>query len=133
MSNDRFKIETDDFLGYKFEEFKNDQYSTALATPSVYFTLRKEVLKQVKNDAVSEMYITFYNLLSKGKAKDGSDIGTTKVLEPPCYPQQLVSKFALKAAATMEKIIDEALDIILPIDIKHLATKRIEDQSKQNF
>ena len=104
-----------------------------MATPSVYFTLRKEVLRQVKNDTVSEMYLTFYNLLSKGLDKDCNNIGTTTQLEPPCYPQQLVSKFALKAAATMEKIIDEALDIILPIDMKQLATKRIEDQSKQNF
>jgi len=133
MSTDRFFIETDDFLGYKFEEFKNEQYANALSTPSEYFKLRKEVLKQVKNDAVSDMYLTFFNLLSKGISKDGSQIGTTKVLDPPCYPQQLVSKFALKAASTMEKIIDEALEIILPIDIKSLATKRLEDQSKQNF
>ena len=88
MSTDRFFIETDDFLGYKFEEFKNQQYADALSTPSEYFKLRKEVLKQVKNDAVSDMYLTFFNLLSKGISKDGSQIGTTKVLDPPCYPRK---------------------------------------------
>ena len=127
---DRFKIDTEDFLRIKYEAYKNELYAMALSTPSEYFKLRKTTLETVKTQAIKDIYTQFYNLLSKGQDLDGNQIST---LPEPGFPAQQVSKFALKAASTLDKILEEAIEIILPIDFKHLSMKRLEDQSKQNF
>jgi hypothetical protein len=127
---DRFRIDTEDFLGLKYENYKNELYAMALSTPSEYFKLRKSVLEVVKTQAIKDIYTQFYNLLSKGQDINGAVIGD---LPEPGFPQQNVSKFALKAASTLDKILEEAIEIILPIDFKHLSQKRLEEQSKQNF
>ena len=127
---DRFKIDTEDFLGLKYESYKNELYAMALSTPSEYFKLRKSVLEVVKTQAIKDIYTQFYNLLSKGQDINGAAIGT---LPEPGFPAQQVSKFALKAASTLDKILEESIEILLPINFRDLATKRLEDQSKQNF
>jgi hypothetical protein len=129
MAN-RFKIDTEDFLGLKYEAFRNELYAMALSTPSEYFKLRKSVLETVKTESIKDIYTQFYNLLSKGQDLDGNQIST---LPEPGFPAQQVSKFALKAASTLDKILEEAIEIILPINFRDLATKRLEEQSKQNF
>jgi hypothetical protein len=127
---DRFVIDTSDFLGLDYEAYKNELYAMALSTPADYMKLRKETLAVVKNQCIKDIYTQFYNLLSKGQDLNGTQIGT---LPPPCYPAQMVSKFALKCARTMDSILEEAIEIILPLNFKELSTKRLEDQSKQNF
>ena len=127
---DRFQIDTSDFLGLNYESYKNDLYAMALSTPSDYMKLRKDTLAVVKNQCIKDIYTQFYNLLSKGEDLTGTQIGT---LPPPGYPAQMVSKFALKAARTLDVILEEAIEIILPLNFKELSTKRLEDQSKQNF
>ena len=127
---DRFVIDTEDFLGLRYESYKNDLYAMALSTPADYMKLRKETLNVVKNQAIKDVYTQFYNLLSKGEDLNGTQIGS---LPPPGYPAQMVSKFALKAARTLDGILEEAIEIILPLNFKELSTKRLEDQSKQNF
>ena len=127
---DRFVIDTEDFLGLKYEQYKNELYSLALSTPADYMKLRKETLAVVKNQSIKDIYTQFYNLLSKGEDINGAQIST---LPPPSYPAQMVSKFALKAARTLDTILEEAIEIILPLNFKELSTKRLEDQSKQNF
>ena len=127
---DRFVIDTEDFLGLKYEAYKNDLYAMALSTPADYMKLRKETLAVVKNQCIKDIYTQFYNLLSKGEDLTGTQIGN---LPPPGYPAQMVSKFALKAARTLDSILEEAIEIILPLNFKELSTKRLEDQSKQQF
>jgi len=127
---DRFQIDTSDFLGLNYESYKNDLYALALATPSEYMKLRKETLAVVKNQCIKDIYTQFYNLLSKGEDLNGVKIGN---LPAPGYPAQMVSKFALKSARTLDTILEEAIEIILPLNFKELSTKRLEDQSKQNF
>jgi hypothetical protein len=122
-----FMVDTSDFLGFKYAEYCNEMYALALAKPSDYFDLRKKVLQSAKTDAVSDLYKTFYNLLSKGQDKTGKPIITTATSGDiqPSYPQQKVNEFALSAAATLDKIIQEAINIILPLDYKQIATERL--------
>ena len=127
---DRFQIDTSDFIGLNYESYKNDLYALALSTPSDYMKLRKETLAIVKNQCIKDIYTQFYNLLSKGT--DLNDVQISS-LPPPGYPAQMVSKFALKCARTMDSILEGAIEIILPLNFKELSTKRLEDQSKQNF
>jgi hypothetical protein len=117
-----FMVDTSDFLGFKYAEYCNEIYGLALSEPTKYFALRKEVLKKAKTDAVGDLYKTFYNLLSKGQDKAGNAILDGR---EPGFPQQKVNEFALGAAATLDKIIQDAINIILPLDYKEMATERL--------
>ena len=130
----RFEITPDDYLGFKYEEYKNDLYAMALSKPSEYFQLRKTVLQKVKTDAIGDIYKTFFNILSKGTDKSNTQIvKIDNQAVAPSYPQQEVSKIALKAARTLDEILEQVIDIILPANFKDLANSRAVQKSDQNI
>lgn len=130
----RFAVTPSNYLGFEYEEYKNDLYSLALSKPSEYFKLRKAVVKSVKTDAVGDIYDTFTKILSEGKSNNGADIiienGNT---HRPKFPAQEISKIALKAARTLDDILEDVIDIILPSDFKQLANQRAVKQSNENI
>ena len=127
-----FKIDTGDYLGIKYESFKDEMLALALAEPSEYFKLRKAVLQTVKQQAVEDQFKIYYNLLTAGKDKAGGDIlregagvrEDTARKFAPNYPKQLTSQFALGAAKTIDKIAEEAVEILLPKDYKSISQDR---------
>jgi len=131
MSND-FKIDTGDYLGIKYESFKDEMLALALAEPSEYFKLRKAVLQTVKQQAVEDQFRIYYNLLTAGKDKEGNDIiprsagirDETAAKFAPNYPKQLTSQFTLGAAKTIDKIAEESVEILLPKDYKSISQDR---------
>ena len=130
----RFAVTPSNYLGFEYEEYKNDLYSLALSKPSEYFKLRKAVVKSVKTDAVGDIYDIFTKILSEGKSNNGADIiienGNT---HRPKFPAQEISKIALKAARTLDDILEDVIDIILPSDFKQLANQRAVKQSNENI
>ena len=129
-----FKVDTSDYLGFKYEEYKNDLYALALAKPADYFKLRKAVLEKVKTEAIGDIYKSFYNVLSQGQDKNGAQIiRIDGVDSKPSYPAQEVSKIALKAARTLDDILNEVIEVILPADFKQLANARAIKKSEQNI
>jgi hypothetical protein len=131
MPND-FEIDTGDYLGIKYESFKDEMLSLALAEPSEYFLLRKVILERVKQQAVEDQFKIYYNLLTLGQEKSGREIipgdaglkASTVAKFVPNYPKQLTSQFALGAAKTIDKIAEEAVEILLPKDYKAISQDR---------
>jgi len=127
-----FEIDTGDYLGIKYESFKDEMLSLALAEPSEYFLLRKVILERVKQQAVEDQFKIYYNLLTLGQSKGGAEIiprdaglkPTTVAKFVPNYPKQLTSQFALGAAKTIDKIAEEAVEILLPKDYKSISQDR---------
>jgi hypothetical protein len=136
-----FEIDTGDYLGIKYESFKDDMLALALAEPSEYFKLRKVVLEKVKQDAVEDQFKIYYNLLTLGKKKGGGDLiigdvglkGTTVAKFVPNYPKQLTSQFALGAAKTIDRIAEEAVEILLPKDYKSISQDRFSKIAEGNM
>jgi len=133
-----FKIDTGDYLGIKYESFKDEMLALALAEPSEYFRLRKVVLQKVKQQAVEDQFRIYYNLLTAGKDKGGGDIiprdaglrDETAAKFQPNYPKQLTSQFALGAAKTIDKIAEEAVEILLPKDYKSISQDRFSKMAE---
>ena len=127
---DRFRINTDDYLSFNYEAYRNNLYALALTKPSEYFELRSKVLQGVKQRAVGNIYNTFYDVLSKGEiGEDSSLLGRIRD-GGPSYPQQEVTKISLKAARTMDDILNEVIEIILPQDYKSLANLSMITKTK---
>ena len=135
-----FKIDTTNYLGIGHSTFKNKLLEIALTQPAQYFKIRENVLKNVKEKAISNMYETFYNVMTDGTIKTpggvvanaaydaenpvGGTIDTNKVFVPQ-YPNQKVTEFALGAAKTLDSICDECIEIIMPLNYKDLAEARL--------
>ena len=124
-----FEVDTADYLGFKHEEYLDDIQSLALSEPSKYYALRKKVLKALKQEVVESVYATYYGLLTTGKIGAEAVMG----IYNPAYPQQLASKFALGASKTINEILDDCLDIILPDSHLKIADLRIKKKAEGNL
>ena len=141
-----FKIDPSDYRGIEHEEFRTNLLNLALTRPTEYNKLRMNVLKKVKKAAVESQYSIYYYLLTEGcsvgtdgktksnnilfNAPDGVDAYQT--LFVPRVPKHIVNEFALKASATIDKIAEEAINMILPDDWKTIADQRLYTKTKGN-
>ena len=55
---------------------------------------------------------------------------TASTRSVPNYPKQLVNQFALGAAKTIDKISEDAVELLLPRDYKSIANERTSTKSK---
>jgi len=141
-----FKIDPSDYRGIEHEEFRTNLLNLALTRPTEYNKLRMNVLKKVKKAAVESQYSIYYYLLTEGcsvgtdgKTKSNNILfGLTDGTEAhqgifiPRVPKHIVNEFALKASATIDKIAEEAINMILPDDWKTIADQRLYTKTKGN-
>ena len=129
-----FKINTSDYLGIEHEAYKTRLFQLALTKPDDYFKLREEVLEKVKRDAVEIQYEVYYNLLSEGTDSTGGPIVSTpyQAIFKPCVPLQETNQFALKASKTIDAICEEAIEMLIPMDYKEIAEKRLKKRTEGN-
>ena len=132
---DKYAVKPANYLGMEYKAYKNDLYALAISKPSEYFLLRKNVIQSVKTDAVGNIYTTFKNILSEGKALNGNSLirTTDNIVYEPRYMNQDIGIIALKAAETLDAILDEVIEIILPQNFKNLAVERTEKISNENI
>lgn len=131
-TENKFQLDTNDVLGFSYQEYVADIRAMALAKPADYFLLRKEVLKSVKNDAVSALYKTLFNVLSKGTNLDGRPIGRLGSELHPNYPSQKINDFCIQVASDLADHINRAIDIILPDDFEKLASGKLNLKGRAN-
>ena len=138
-----FELNTSDYLGIDHAAFRDDMLALALSKPSEYFLLRKQVLAAVKRDAVANIYKIYYNLLTEGKDGRGNLVlsggfetglaDTTVRAFVPKYPKQKVNEFALGASETIDKIAEEAIEILLPRGYEDIAKERASTKGKSQM
>ena len=105
----------------------------ALTKPGEYFTLRQQVQKKVKEDAVAQVYKTVFNVLTLGKNSISQPIGllgTGNYI--PGYPSQKVNNIAIQGARIMAEFLDSVCDIILPGDFETLASSKMALKGRAN-
>jgi hypothetical protein len=110
-----------------------------LSNSAKYFKLRGEVLKKVKKEACQLQYKVYYNLLTKATDSRNNPIlagtgvpGDVVDKFVPNYPKQLVTQFALGASKTIDKIAEDAIELILPRDLENIAKQRTAIKAKAN-
>ena len=132
-----FKVNPSDFRGIEHEKFRTKLLNLAITKPTEYNDLRMNVLEAVKQKAVNSQYDIYYYLLTKGCKEDGAtsiiEGKTNADLFVPRVPANVVNEFAMKASATIDKIAEEAIEMIMPDDWKDVADKRLYTKSKSNI
>lgn len=128
-----FKLDTNNILGFEYQEYVADIRALALSQPAEYFKLRKEVLKKVKMDAVGNLYKTLFNVLSEGHGLDNKPITATfGVNYKPMYPANKINDFCIDVASDLADHINRAIDIILPDDFEKLASGKMSLKGRGN-
>jgi hypothetical protein len=134
----KFMLDTNDVLGFSYQSYVSKIRALALSKPDKYFTLREEVLKSVKNDAVGNLYKTLFAVLSKGETLAGDPIGSDAKLGGragqfcPGYPSQKINDFCIQVAQDLADHINRAIDIILPDDFEKLAAGKLNLKGRAN-
>lgn len=132
MSN-KFELDTNDVLGLNYSAYVDNMRALALTKPGEYFTLRQQVQKKVKEDAVAQVYKTVFNVLTLGKNSISQPIGllgTGNYI--PGYPSQKVNNIAIQGARIMAEFLDSVCDIILPGDFETLASSKMALKGRAN-
>jgi len=136
--NSVFKVEPKDILGLDHQRFKSQLLALALAEPATYFRLRDMVYTTIVENAVSDAYELYWNILKDGTNKDGNviTIPTEKYLNAdgnkefnfiPSLPESEINTFALEVAEAVKDIADRCVDKIMPMEIKDLAVRRSKE------
>lgn len=133
LKNNKFFLDTDDVLGFGYQEYVASIRALALSKPAEYFNLRREVLKKVKIDAVSNLYKTLFNVLSSGTDIHSKPIGILGSGNfKPNYPSQRINDFCIQVASDLADHINRAIDIILPDDFEKLASGKMSLKGRGN-
>ena len=131
MATANFELDTNNVLGFGYEQYVGNIRALALSDPKAYFKLRNEVMKQVRTDAVGNLYKTFFAVLHQGQKLGGGNIGILGLGDYiPNYPQQKINDLALSAANDMSGWIDKVVDILLPDDFEKLASAKLNLKGK---
>jgi hypothetical protein len=82
------------------------------------------VLDKVKNEAINNMYDVFFNVLNEGKVGTDFIIRDGSKIYSPSYPEQEINSFCLSACKTLEQIVDECVEILIPIDYNKILNSK---------
>jgi hypothetical protein len=120
-----FAVLPANYLGHEYASFKNALYKLALTEPAKYFTLREQVLQSVQKDAINQIYTTIFNLLNDGK--DGKGVPLFNVLSQQrvAYPQQKINEISLGFSATLDEMVQEVVELLMPIDFQTIMNKKL--------
>jgi len=128
--DDKFFVDPANFQGHQYSQYKNILMSKAMTTPSEYYDLQTKVIDQLNVQIAKTIYKQLFLLLTKGKLPDNSQlkIGSTNL--NPAFPSQTAADFCIDAANTIDKIISDAVEVILPASHLDIARMQIEKKSK---
>ena len=123
-NQDNFKVDPNNYLGHQYESYLSKMYTLALSKPTEYLALRETVREKVKRAAVETIYKEYYSILTKGELVNQTSIYGS-VRYTPAYPQQKVNDFCLSAAASLNEILDDLCEIIIPDKMNEIMGDKI--------
>ena len=130
--DDKFFVDPSNFQGHQYSQYKNLLMSTALTTPSAYYALQSDVIEQLNVQIAKSIYKQLFLLLTQGKLPDGKKMRINNVELNPAFPSQAAADFCIDAANTIDKIIRDATEVILPASHLDVAKMQMESKSKTN-
>ena len=126
VTSNKFYLDTDDVLGFGYQEYISAVRAKALTSPASYYTMRRLVLQKVKKDAVGNLYKTLFNVLSLGRDIANhpiGDLGKNELI--PCFPSQKINDLAIKISSMLADKLNSVINIILPEDFEQIASSKL--------
>ena len=124
----KFYVNAKNSLGLDFQKTRAKMLALSLSSPENYFLLRQQVIESITEEAVSQIYDKFWQILGKGRLSNNTQIeytdknGASHNFEPN-LPEQEIAKFSMMCAKHIQDISESAVNMILPADYHELAVK----------
>lgn len=123
--NQNFKLDTSNYIGFKYKKYLNDKRGMALTEPSKYAKLRNDLVDKLTDTLSKEWYDRTYEILT-----DGSLGGVSLGIGKPDYPSQELAKLALAHTKTIVEMMDEIVDLLVPEDYLSTAITQLDAKRK---
>ena len=123
-----FTVDIEDYLAFNHQASRAKLLALSLSNPSKYESIRADIVKKLRNEAVKQVYTSLMAFLTTGKAKP-TDAAPINLDVVPAIPSQEASKFCLSAADTLNGIFIEAVNLAMPELYSNVALKRDADLS----
>jgi hypothetical protein len=120
--NQNFKLDTSNYIGFKYKKYKNGMKAMALTEPTKYAKLRNDLVEKLTDQLSKDWYDRTYEILSEGKV-GGVSLGLPS---KPEYPSQDLAKLALSHTETIVDMMDEIVDLLVPEEYLSTAINQLE-------
>ena len=129
LNSSKFYIDIKNELGLNYKKVRGDLLATSLSKPQNYYTLRNDIISSMTEAQVFAMYEVVWRCLRNGQKPNGDAItykNATDVVTQfvPQVPEHIIGEFASKAAKTIENLMEDIIEQILPDDYLALAQSR---------
>ena len=131
-----FDLDPCNFLGNDYEDHVQKILSLSLSNVDRYQTARANVTKILKRELLRNFFKNISSVLSTGKTSEGASIyGTTLTPSdyPVKYPNQKITDLALGYSKTLDSMMQDIVDIILPKRINHIAEEKLGNMGKASL
>jgi len=129
LSTLKFYIDIKNELGLNYKKVRGDLLATSLTKPQNYYALRNTIISSLTEAQVENMYAVVWRCLRNGQKPNGDPItynnaDNTPTQFVPQVPEHIIGEFASKAARTIESLMEDIIEQILPDDYLALAQSR---------
>ena len=129
LSSSKFFIDIKNELGLSYKKVRGDLLATSLAKPQNSYALRNDIISSMTEAQVEEMYKVVWLCLRNGQKPTGDPITYRNAADNitqfvPQVPEHIIGEFASKAAKTIENLMEDIIEQILPDDYLALAQSR---------
>ena len=122
-------LDVGNYLNLDHQAYVDRVNGVALSNPSSYFTYREQVSKQIKSDAIADLYSTLYHALRHGKRKNGSTpLVGTMIAGSPDLSDATINEIAISLAKTLNSELDKVVAILCPVSSSGAAEGRLKAQ-----
>ena len=129
LINDKFYVDPGNFQGHYYSQYKAKLMSKAMTEPSQYYDLQSKVIEQLNVQIGKDIYRKLFLLLTKGQLPNGEQMKIGSQDLSPSFPSQTAADFCIDASNTIDRIIKDAIEVILPESHLDIARMQMEKKS----
>lgn len=124
-----FKLDVMDYLSHDHKKYVHALEEFALTNPSKYYEMRGKIIEGL-GVLLQEQFTAYYEMLTSGKFKAGGKDYEISVPFAgrqigPSIAKQRASAFSLAATETLDEIISEAVEMVMPASIQEISRMRL--------
>ena len=132
---EKFRVSANDYLGSYYNDHRSKMVSLCLSNPTLFNKAKAKVLELLKREIVDQSYDLVFNALSKGEVNRKQIYGGILELRdyPIRYPSHLINDEALSFSSSINHLLTDIVDIIMPEEINQLANAKLSQIGKDSL
>ena len=138
-----FEIKPSNYLGHEYNRYITLLQETALAKPNSYFEMRRKAIISIKEQVSKFLFKTIYNILKTAQISDLTGTARDYIYKDIInivplkfyqnYPSQKINEIGLSAAKTIDEVLNDVIEILLPPEITKVVGEKLERQGNKSL